>query len=78
MIRRIYKHVPGQADSAANSARPVQAQITNIIWKQEEEEEEVGPVSLEEPPEDPHPEDPHGFLARTRVLGTLPLTWPGW
>ena len=32
-IRRICKHVPGAADSAANSAETVQAQITDITEK---------------------------------------------
>ena len=35
------------------------------------------PVSLEESPEDPHPEDPQGPLARPGVLGALPLAEAG-
>ena len=37
----------------------------------------VVPVSLEESPEDAHPEDPQGLLARPGVLGSLPLAEAG-
>ena len=32
------------------------------------------PISLEQPPENTHPHDPHGLLGGSGILGTLALT----
>ena len=69
----VCKQLMERCFSVANSTRPFQAQITwhhassKCGWKS-------APISLEQPPENTHPHDPHGLLGGSGILGTLALT----